>query len=242
MPPSYAFAADASDYTIQPQAYGLVDSDAFQQLQQVDEATFLNEVIHLIQREKAHEFFYRTFGAWMVRDTSQDVDVVDENANTLTEMKELCTEGLKTPRDIGFWSNAIRRTWVYMKNSRKWIEYDQQAKAMQEEVDKKRDQYVKDQVAAFEGAMAIDKEAVKRDFNALFHYCGMNPMLRSILPPLPWNHSEGEAREVIRRLTTVTFKKAFVPCKAKLLKLYFVTGLSRRRTDRHVRPSVRHVR
>jgi hypothetical protein len=90
--------------------------------------------------------------------------------------------------------------------------------------------------------MAIDREAVKWDFNALFHYCGMNPMLRSILPPLPWNHSEGEAREVIRRLTTVTFKKAFVPCKAKLLKLYFVTGLSRRRTDRHVRPSVRHVR
>jgi hypothetical protein len=153
----------------------------------------------------------------------QDVDVVDENANTLTEMKELCTEGLKTPRDIGFWSNAIRRTWVYMKNSREWIEYDQQAKAMQEEVDKKHNQYVKDQVAAFEGAMAIDREAVKWDFNALFHYCGMNPMLRSILPPLPWNHSEGEAREVIRRLTTVTFKKAFVPCEAKLLKLYFVT-------------------
>jgi hypothetical protein len=33
---------------------------------------------------------------------------------------------------------------VYMKNSREWIEYDQQVKAMQEEVDKKRDQYVKD--------------------------------------------------------------------------------------------------
>jgi hypothetical protein len=71
--------------------------------------------------------------------------------------------------------------------------------------------------------MAIDREAVKWDFNALFHYCGMNPMLRSILPPLPWNHSEGEAREVIRRLMTVTFKKAFVPYEAKLLKLYFVT-------------------
>jgi hypothetical protein len=111
-------------------AYGLVDSDAFQLLQQVDEATFLNEVIYLIQREKAHEFFYRAFNAWMVRNTSQDVDVVDGNANTLTEMKELCTEGMKTPRDIGFWSNAIRRTWVYMKNSREWIEYDQQAKAM----------------------------------------------------------------------------------------------------------------
>jgi hypothetical protein len=80
----------------------------------------------------------------MVRDTSQDVDVVDGNANTLTEMKELCTEGLKTPREIGLWSNAKRHTWVYMKNSREWIEYDQQAKAMQEEVDKKRDQYVKD--------------------------------------------------------------------------------------------------
>jgi hypothetical protein len=148
-------------------AYGLVDSDAFQQLQQVDEGTFLNEVIHLIQREKAHEFFYRAFGAWMVRDTSQDVDVIDGNANTLTEMKELCTEGLKTLRNIEFWSNAIRHTWVYMKNSREWIEYDQQAKAMHKEVDKKHDQYMKDQVAAFEGAMAIDREAVKWDFNAV---------------------------------------------------------------------------
>jgi hypothetical protein len=51
-------------------AYGLINSDAFQQLQQVDEATFLNEVIHLIQKQRAHEFFYYTFGAWMVRDTS----------------------------------------------------------------------------------------------------------------------------------------------------------------------------
>jgi hypothetical protein len=121
-------------------AYGLVDSNAFQQLQQVDEATFLNEVIHLIQREKAHEFFYCAFSAWMVWDTSQDVDVVDGNANMLIEMKELCIEGLNTSRDIGFWSNVIRHTWVYMKNSREWIEYDQQVKAMREEVDKKRDQ------------------------------------------------------------------------------------------------------
>jgi hypothetical protein len=69
---------------------------------------------------------------------------------------------------------------------------------MHKEVDKKRDQYVKDQVATFEGAMDIDREAEKWDFNALFHYCSMNPILWSIFPPLPWNHSEGEAREVIR--------------------------------------------
>jgi hypothetical protein len=44
-------------------SYGLVDPDAFQRLQQVDEATFLNNLIHLINKEKVHELFYLAFGA-----------------------------------------------------------------------------------------------------------------------------------------------------------------------------------
>ena len=205
-------------------AHGLVDTDVFAQLQQVDEGTFLNEVIHLIQREKASEFFFRAFGAWMVRDTSHDVNAVDANVNMLEEMKELCQECMKTPRDIGFWSTVSRRTWVYMRNSREWTQYDQQAKATTADVHNKRQQFVEEHVAAFQQARAIDREAVVWDFNALFHYCGNNTILRSILPPLPWSHSEVEAREVIRRLTTVTFKKAIVPSEARLLKLFFVTS------------------
>ena len=159
----------------------------------------------------------------MLRDTSHDVDMVDRNVKMMDEMKGLCTECLKIPRHIEFLSNTSRRIWVYIQNSREWTEYDEQAAATKQDVYNKREQFVKEQVAAYVNAMAIEREAVKWDFNALFHYCCNNAILRSILPPLPWNHSEKEAREVICGLTTVTFPKPFVPSEAKLLKLYFVT-------------------
>jgi hypothetical protein len=81
----------------------LVNPDAFQRLQQVDEATFLNELIHLINKEKAHELFYRAFGTWMARDSNaEQEDAMDGNYNPLPKIKQLCMEASKTPRDIGF--------------------------------------------------------------------------------------------------------------------------------------------
>jgi hypothetical protein len=150
-------------------------------------------------------------------------DVVDGNYNPLPEIKQFCMEALKTPRDIGFWSTTIHTTWAYMKNSREWVEYEEQAKTIREDIARRREEYIREHVAAYENATAINREAVWWDFNALFHYYGTNPILRSILPPLPWNHTEVEAREVQRRLTIVTFIKAAIPCEAKLLKLFFVT-------------------
>ena len=110
-----------------------------------------------------------------------------------------------------------------MKNSREWIEYKEQANTLREDIACREDVYIKEHVAAYENATAIDREAVQWDFNALFHYCGTNPILWSILQPLPWNHTEEEAQEVQHRLTTVTFIKTAAPCEAKLLKLFFVT-------------------
>jgi hypothetical protein len=84
-----------------------------------------------------------------------------------------------------------------MKNSREWDEYEVQSKAVGDAIFEKRKAYIREQVAAYEHSVEIDREAVRWDFNALFHYCGINSILRSILPPLPWSHSEEEAREVL---------------------------------------------
>jgi hypothetical protein len=103
----------------------------------------------------------------MAKDGGQDDDVVDTNPNTLAEVKELCTEALRTPRDIQFWSKTIHTTWLYMKNSREWVEYEQQSKVMHEDVNRRREQYIKEQVASYKGAMVIDREVVKWDFNGV---------------------------------------------------------------------------
>jgi hypothetical protein len=72
-----------------------------------------------------------------------------------------------------------------MKNSREWVEYEEQAKTVREDIARRPEEYIKEHVVAYENATAIDREAVRWDFNALFHYCSTNPILRSILPPLP---------------------------------------------------------
>jgi hypothetical protein len=204
--------------------YSLVESEGFERLKEVDEGVFLNEFIHLIGQGDSHHSFLRALGAWMTRDVSTEDDVGDGNGHSLAAMKELCHEAKRVPRDISFWSKTIHSTWTYMKNSREWDEYEVQSKAVGDAIFEKRKAYMREQVAAYEHSVQIDREAVRWDFNALFHYCGINSILRSILPPLPWSHSEEEAREVLRPLMTVTFMKPSVPSEARLLKLFFVSN------------------
>ena len=71
----------------------------------------------------------------------------------------------------------IHTTWAYMKNSREWIKYEEQVKTVREDTAHRQDTYIKEHVAAYENATAIDRKAVQWDFNALFHYCGTNPIL-----------------------------------------------------------------
>lgn len=54
--------------------FGLLDGEGFEHLQHVDEATFLNELIYLIQQDGSHHLFYCAFGAWMTRDNVDDKD------------------------------------------------------------------------------------------------------------------------------------------------------------------------
>jgi hypothetical protein len=129
----------------------------------------------------------------MTRDVLAEDDAGDGNGHSLAAMKELCHEAKKVPRDISFWSKTIHNTWAYMKNSREWDEYEVQLKAIRDVIAEQWKAYIKDQVAAYEDFVQVDREAVRWDFNALFHYCGMNSILREILPPLSWSHSEEEA-------------------------------------------------
>jgi hypothetical protein len=48
-----------------------------------------------------------------------------------------------------------------------WVEYEQQSKVMHEDVNRRREQYIKEQVASYKGAMVIDREVVKWDFNGV---------------------------------------------------------------------------
>jgi hypothetical protein len=130
--------------------YGLVESKGFERLKEVDEGVFLNELIHLIGQGDSHHSFLRALGAWMTRDVSTEDDVGDGNGHSLAAMKELCHEAKRVPRDISFWSKTIHSTWTYMKNSRKWDEYEVQSKAVCDAIFEKRKAYMREQVADYE--------------------------------------------------------------------------------------------
>ncbi len=49
----------------------------------------------------------------------------------------------------------------------------------------------------------------------------MNPVVRELLPPMPWSHSREEAKEVYECISQLEMHAPNVSCKVRLIKLFF---------------------
>ena len=203
--------------------HGLLDREAMGGLGSKD--VLLKTIFGMVGTTLNQGRFYQALGACI----SEGVGIA-ENAVLLPRLTTLCNHA-KNPVDGAseeLWRDAVSGTWEYMMHEKECIEYESRRTAVLEHTKQSRETYVANELEKFDAEMAVEREAVRWDFNSLFGFCAMNRILRAFLPPLPWTHNVDEAREVVQRLAGTTIDRVPAPAGARLLKCYFVcNGLSR---------------
>lgn len=203
--------------------HGLLDREAMGGLASEDE--LLKTIFGMVGSTLNQARFYQALGACI----SEGVGIA-ENAVLLPRLTTLCNRA-KNPVDGAseeLWSDAVSQTWAYMTYEKECVEYESRRTAVLERTKQSRETYVANELEKFDAEMAVEREAVRWDFNSLFGFCAMNRILRAFLPPLPWTHNVDEAKEVVQRLAGTRIDRVPAPAGARLLKCYFVcNGLSR---------------
>lgn len=126
------------------------------------------------------------------------------------------------------WGTEVSRTWAFIKRYEELREWDLTHTTKAEQVIEQREAEYHQRVADYDRSQGMEWEAATWDHDLLFHLA-TNPLVRDILPPMPWTHDAFEAADVIYRLKSCRFEAMTPPPEARLLKCKFiVSGLDQR--------------
>lgn len=179
---------------------------------------FMKELFCFVATEGSRAAFDRALGAYVIQ--RYERGGLKEFADDDIQVQDCVKQGKKVPLDQKYWSEVLTDTFMYLDTERQWDDYHRASKLIMSENAQHRREYVERKLKEFDFSKALEREAAIWDWNPLFHYCALNPVIRARLGPLPWSHSDDEARMFLRNLCQSRTKRVEVPDEARLCKLF----------------------
>lgn len=179
---------------------------------------FMKELFTFVATEGSRDAFDRALGAYVI--SRYERGGLREFADDDIQVQDCVKQGKKVPLYQRYWSEVFTDTFLYLETERQWDDYHRASKFIMSDNAQRRKEYVARKLRDFDDAKALEREAALWDWNPLFYYCALNPLVRGRLAPLPWSHNAEEAQEFLLRLSASRTAAVGVPDEARLLKLF----------------------
>ena len=127
------------------------------------------------------------------------------------------------------WVEVVRPTWLFLRREKEAEEWEVSGRARAARLQEDREAELNSRIASYDKERSVEWEALVWDYNLLFHFYADNPLIRELLPPMPWRHNSEEARVVLSILKAASIDPMIPPREARLLKCWFIAnGFSNR--------------
>jgi len=127
-------------------------------------------------------------------------------------MDQSADKGVDVPR-------YVVPTAEYYANTRAWRAFEIHTR----EMDARRERRVQNLLASWDLERGPEIESATWGWHPLYALCVGNPYLQQKLPPMPWDHTEGEAMTVWRSIRATRTAAVRSPVEAKLLRVHMVS-------------------
>jgi len=138
----------------------------------------------------------------------------------LQEVLDLTVELRNESVDRGvLGSRYVEPAAEYYANTRAWRAFEIHTR----EVNARRERRVQDLLARWDRERGPEIESASWGWHPLYALCVGNPYLQQKLPPMPWDHTEEEARRVWTFIRATRTAAVASPVEAKLLRVHMVS-------------------
>lgn len=120
------------------------------------------------------------------------------------------------------WRIMVKETWEFIKREEEIHLWHHMGKTRREEVAKLRQDELRRRLMEYDIMHGREFEAAVWDHDILFHLCAENDIVRDLLPPMPWNHDDFEAADIVQRLKSSRIDAMIPPREARLMKCKFI--------------------